>query len=152
MKFLLVFDPFIYLMILFYFFLKNDLFYLWLCWDFIVAQIFLQLQRAGLTVWVQCSGFSLQWLLLLWSAGSRACGLSRCCSRALEHAGSVVAALGLQSMQAQSFRLSGSRACGLGIEALGLQSMRARRCGSRALEHAGSVVSALGLQSMRARR
>ena len=37
MKFLLVFDPFIYLMILFYFFLKNDLFYLWLCWDFIVA-------------------------------------------------------------------------------------------------------------------
>ena len=39
-----------------------------------------------------CAGFSLQWLLLLWSTGSRragsvveACGLSSCGSRALKH-------------------------------------------------------------------
>ena len=35
---------------------------------------------------VQWTGFSLQWLLLLWSTGSKACaGFSSCSSQALEH-------------------------------------------------------------------
>ena len=35
---------------------------------------FLQLQRAGATLSLWCAGFSLQWLLLLWSTGSRCAG------------------------------------------------------------------------------
>ena len=34
---------------------------------------------------LQWIGFSLQWLLLLWSVGSGVCGLSSCGSWALEH-------------------------------------------------------------------
>ena len=34
---------------------------------------------------LQCVGFSLQWLLLLLSMGSRCAGFSSCGSRALEH-------------------------------------------------------------------
>ena len=33
---------------------------------------------------LRCAGFSLQWLLLLWSMGSRRAGFSSCGSRALE--------------------------------------------------------------------
>ena len=52
-------------------FLKNKFVYFWLCWVFIAAH--------GLSVVVaskgysslRCVGFSLQWLLLLWSMGSR---------------------------------------------------------------------------------
>ena len=36
---------------------------------------FLYLQKAGSTLWLRCMGFSLQWLLLLQSTGSRAPGL-----------------------------------------------------------------------------
>ena len=39
----------------------------------------------GLLSELQCMGFSLQWFLLLLTAGSRAHGLSSCGSRALEH-------------------------------------------------------------------
>ena len=38
----------------------------WLCWVSVAVWVFL---------WLQCSGSSLQWLLLLWSAGSRGAGL-----------------------------------------------------------------------------
>ena len=34
---------------------------------------------------MRCAGFSLRWLLLLWSTGSRHAGLSSCGSQALEH-------------------------------------------------------------------
>ena len=34
---------------------------------------------------LRCAGFSLRWLLLLWSTGSRHAGFSSCGSRALEH-------------------------------------------------------------------
>ena len=34
-----------------------------------------------------CTGFSLRWLLLLWSTGSRGIGFSSCSTRALGHAG-----------------------------------------------------------------
>ena len=74
---------------------KNKFIYFWLCWVFVaacglslVAASGLQLQRALL----QCTCFSLRWLLLLQSTGSRragfssvARGLSSCGLRALEH-------------------------------------------------------------------
>ena len=34
---------------------------------------------------MQCTGFSLRWLLLLWSTGSRHTGFSSCGTRTLEH-------------------------------------------------------------------
>ena len=57
----------------------------WLCWIFIAAQAFLQLRRAGSTLSLWCMSFSSQWLLLLWSTGSGARGLSTCGSQAPEH-------------------------------------------------------------------
>ena len=39
---------------------------------------FLKLQCAGATLQLWCRGFSLRWLLLLRSTGSRACKLSSC--------------------------------------------------------------------------
>ena len=59
------------------------LIYFWLCGVFIVARAFL---------WLQCSGLSLQWLLLFQSTGSRAHRLQY-----LGHVGSVVSAPRLQS-------------------------------------------------------
>ena len=52
---------------------------------------------------LRCAGFSLQWLLLLWSTGSRHAGFSSCGMWA-----SVVVALGLSScgLQALERRLS----------------------------------------------
>ena len=38
--------------------------------------------RGGRSSPLWCTGFSLRWLLLLWSAGSRVCGLSSCGPRA----------------------------------------------------------------------
>ena len=47
---------------------------LWLRWVFILHGLS-QLWRAGATLQLQCTGFSLQGLLWLWSTGSRARGL-----------------------------------------------------------------------------
>ena len=62
---------------------KNSyLFYFWLSWVFVAAHG-LSLVAAGRgSSLLRCAGFSLRWLLLLWSMGSR-------------HAGSVVVARGL---------------------------------------------------------
>ena len=57
----------------------------WLCWVFVAA--------CGLSLVVAsrdysslgCMGFSLRWLLLLWSTGSRRVGFSSCGAWALEH-------------------------------------------------------------------
>ena len=46
--------------------------YFWLCWIFIAVQAFLWLQQMGATLQLWCSHFSLRWLLLLLSRGSRA--------------------------------------------------------------------------------
>ena len=81
----------------FYFFNIIWSIYLWLCWLFVAMRAFLQLQCVGATLHcsarashcggcagfspvaapgghssLQCAGFSLWWLLLLWSMGSRA--------------------------------------------------------------------------------
>ena len=47
-------------------------FYFWLCWVFVAVWAFLQLQQVGDTLQLPCTGFSLRWLLLLRSTGSRA--------------------------------------------------------------------------------
>ena len=58
---------------------------------------FLQVQRAGATLQLQCMGFSLEWLLLWQSTGSRTC-----CSMfsSWQHVGSVVVAHGLSCPKA----------------------------------------------------
>ena len=55
--------------------------YLWLQWIFFA---FLQLWLAVATLQLQCTGFSLQQLRLLWSTGSWACRLSNCSTQALK--------------------------------------------------------------------
>ena len=90
--------------------LKKNFFNLQLCWVFVAAQVFLQLQEAGATLQLCGSGFPLWWLLLLQSAGSRACKLQQ-----LQHMSSVVAALRLQSTGSTVVvhRLSCFAACGI---------------------------------------
>ena len=66
--------------------------YFWLCWVFVAARGLSLVVVSGSYSSLQCTGFSLQWLLLLWSTGSRYAGFSSC------------------SMQAQQLWLMGSRA------------------------------------------
>ena len=56
--------------------------YFWLCWVFVAAHALSLVSASGGYSSLQCTGFSLQWLLLLRSTGSR-------------HAASVVVARGL---------------------------------------------------------
>ena len=62
------------------FFLEIYLF--WLCWVFVAAcKLSLAAASGGYTS-LQCAGFSLRWLLLLQSMGSRHAGFSSCGTRA----------------------------------------------------------------------
>ena len=74
---LIFFFLYIYLFILFIYF--------WLHWVFVAAHGLSLLAASGGYSSSQCMGFSLWWLLLLQSTGSRCVGLSSCGSRALEH-------------------------------------------------------------------
>ena len=69
--------------------------YFWLCWVFVAAHRFslVVASRGYSSLW--CVGFSMWWLLLLWSMGSRHMGFSSC------------------STWAQQLRHVGSRTCGL---------------------------------------
>ena len=49
---------------------------------------------------LQCMGFALQWLLLLWSTGSRCTNFSNCSMQTLGHVSSVVVAHGLSCSMA----------------------------------------------------
>ena len=52
--------------------------YLWLCWVFVaVHRLSLAVVSRGYSS-LQCAGFSLSWLLLLWSMGFRRAGFSSC--------------------------------------------------------------------------
>ena len=53
-------------------------FYFWLCWVFVDARGLSLVAASGGYSLLQCAGFSLQWLLLLWSTGSRHLGFSSC--------------------------------------------------------------------------
>ena len=70
----------------FFFFNKFYLFiYFWLCWVFVAVRGLSLVVVSGGYSSLQCAGFSLQWLLLLRSTGSRRAGFSSCGFRALEH-------------------------------------------------------------------
>ena len=67
----------------FFFFFNINLFiYFWLHWVFIAeSRLSLVVSSEGyFSLW--CAGFSLQWLLLLWSTGSRCVGFSSCGTQA----------------------------------------------------------------------
>ena len=68
------------------FFLKliNLFVYFWLRWVFVAARGLPLLVASGGYSLLWCAGFSLRWLLLLQSMGSRHTGFSRCGSWALE--------------------------------------------------------------------
>ena len=77
---------------LFFFFNVYIFIYFWLCWVFIAACRLSLVAASGGYSSLQCSGFSLRWVLLLRSIGSRhtgsvvaVCRLSSCGSWALEH-------------------------------------------------------------------
>ena len=97
-----------------YFFLKAFLFYFnvfylfiyfWLCWVFVVARGLSLVAASRAYSSLRCTDFSLQWLPLLWSMGSRCTGFSSCSTQPqyLWLAGSVVVA----------HRLSCPTACGI---------------------------------------
>ena len=71
------------------FFLFN-LFYFWLCWVFVTVRGRSLAAASGGYSLLWCAGFSLWWLLLLRSTGSRRVGFSSCGTWA-----SVVVACGL---------------------------------------------------------
>ena len=52
--------------------------YFWLCWVFVAACGLSLAAASGGDSLLQCAGFSWQWLLLLWSTGSRRVGFSSC--------------------------------------------------------------------------
>ena len=52
--------------------------YFWLRWVFIAAHGLSLVAVSGGYSSLRCTGFSLQWLLLLWSTGSRRTGFSSC--------------------------------------------------------------------------
>ena len=54
----------------------------WLCWVFVAAFGLSLVVVSGGYSSLQCAGFSLWWLLLLWSTGSRRVGFSSCGTRA----------------------------------------------------------------------
>ena len=57
-------------------------FFFWLRWVFVaVCRLSLVAASRGYSS-LRCAGFSLQWLLLLWSTGSRRAGFSICGTRA----------------------------------------------------------------------
>ena len=59
-------------------------FFFWLCWVFVAAPGLSLVAVSGGYSSLWCAGFSLRWLLLLWSTGSRRAGFSSCGSWGLE--------------------------------------------------------------------
>ena len=56
----------------------NKFIYFGLCWVFVAVHgLSLVVASRGYSS-LQCAGFSLRWLLLLWSTGSRRMGFSSC--------------------------------------------------------------------------
>ena len=89
-------------------------FFFWLRWVFVAACRLSLVAESGGYSWLRCSAFSLRWLLLLWSMGSRCAGFSSWYTWALERAGSVVLAHGLiYSAACGIFPDQGSNPCPL---------------------------------------
>ena len=64
------------------FFLINKFIYFWLHRVFVAVRGLSLVAASGGYSSLQCASFSLQWLLLLWSTGSRHAGFSSCGMRA----------------------------------------------------------------------
>ena len=75
----------------FYIYTFIYLFIFWLCWFFIAVRGLSLVAASGGYSSLQCAGFSLWWLLLLRSTGSRRVGFSSCGTQAqqLRHTGLV---------------------------------------------------------------
>ena len=100
-----LFFQFLYLFVFFFI----NLFYLfifWLRWVFIAVRGLSLIEVSGGCSSLPCVGFSLWWLLLLWSTGSRCTGFSSC------------------STQAQQLWLAGSRAQAQQLWHMGLVAPR----------------------------
>ena len=70
---------------MFFFFSVNFIyFFFWLHWVFIARGLSLVAESGGYSS-LRCAGFSLLWLLLLRSTGSKRAGFSSCGTRALDH-------------------------------------------------------------------
>ena len=104
---------------MFFFLINLFIYYLWLHWVFVAAHgLSLAVESRGYSS-LRCAGFSLQWLLLLWSTGSRRAGFSNCGSwasvvvvRGLWSTGSVVVVHGLSCSAACGiFQDQGSNPC-----------------------------------------
>ena len=95
--------------------------YFWLHWVFVAVRGLSLVALSRGYSWLRCMGFSLQWLLLLRSSGSRHAG-SAVVARRLWSAGSVVVAHGL----------SCSAACGIFLDQ---GSTRVPCIGRRTLNH-----------------
>ena len=76
--------PLTFLIIDFLFIYLIYLFYFWLRWVFVAARGLSLVAVSGGYSSLWCAGFSLWWLLLLRSTGSRHSGFSSCGTRALE--------------------------------------------------------------------
>ena len=87
-----------------------QLFNFWLHWVFAAAHGFSLVAESGGYSLLRCVGFSLRWLLLLQSTGSRCTSFSSCGTQA-----SVAVARGLQSagLVVVAHGLSCSAACGI---------------------------------------
>ena len=66
----------------FFFFLINLFIYFWLRWVFVAARGLSLVAASGGYSSLLCVGFSLRWLLLLQSMGSRHAGFSSCSTQA----------------------------------------------------------------------
>ena len=84
--------------------------YFWLCWVFVAARGLSLVAASGGYSSLRCAGFSLRWLLLLRSTGSRRPGFSSCGTRTqpLWLAGSRAQAQQLWCMGPVTPRLVGS--------------------------------------------
>ena len=60
-------------------------FYFWLLWVFVAVRRLSLVAAGGGYYSLRCAGFSLRWLLLLQSTGSKRAGFSSCGMQALEH-------------------------------------------------------------------
>ena len=67
-------------------FKKNKFIYLfiyfWLRWVFVAHMVLSLVAASRGYSWLWCMGFSLWWLLFLWSMGSRHAGFSNCSTQA----------------------------------------------------------------------
>ena len=99
----------------FNFFNINLFIYFWLCWVFFAAcRLSLVAESGGYSL-LRCTGFSLRWLLLLQSTGSRHVGFSSCSSWALERRLSSCGAWASCSAACGIFPDQGSNPCPLAL-------------------------------------